>query len=168
MDKAYIVGVLFSSLFIVFTVLLQLHHPLATLLQDRDDGYFGPGLTCSEALANFSDWGNEEFAVESALIKNMSAGDCEVPPTGFKSWEEGVVTTLSPKVQKRCSKLFKGDKFSAIQVKSQLKHWKNSVGDEEVLEKTKKCSFGSFLFPVSFQIEGKIICCFVFLEMRFT
>ena len=71
---------------------------------DPDDDFLVPGMKCHEALSNWGNARDEEVPV-------VSANNCEVSLAGFKSWKEGVVTTLSPRINRNCSKLFVGRRF---------------------------------------------------------
>lgn len=66
---------------------------------------------------------------------------CTIPPGGFKSWNQGVVTVLKPILQRNCSKLFAGDRNESERIKTESKSWKNSLSDTEFLQRTRNCSW---------------------------
>ena len=64
---------------------------------------------------------------------------CWLPPSGYKAWGAGVVTTLLPKVERNCTKLFAGDELEVKRVNKSLENWESSVSDEDLLHKTRDC-----------------------------
>ena len=67
---------------------------------------------------------------------------CEVPPTGFKAWNDGVVTVVKPvNLLRNCSKIFSGDKEEINKVVTQSARWKNALTDKELLKRTENCSW---------------------------
>jgi hypothetical protein len=66
---------------------------------------------------------------------------CVVPRGGYKAWKQGVVTLLRPVIRRNCTKLFAGDKEEAERIKKESKSWKNSLSDDEFLERTRNCSW---------------------------
>ncbi len=59
----------------------------------------------------------------------------------FNPWRKGIVTTLQPAIPRNCNKLFEGDHTEVSVVRSELKLWKNSLADSQVLQLTSNCSW---------------------------
>lgn len=59
----------------------------------------------------------------------------------FKSWSQGVVTVLSPVLERNCSRIVQGDKEEIARVKTQKAQWKNSLSYEKLLLLTANCSW---------------------------
>ena len=66
---------------------------------------------------------------------------CEVPEGGYKAWNDGVVTTVSPIINRSCIKLFEGDTKEAERVKAQSKKWTNALTDDAFLRTASSCSW---------------------------
>ena len=66
---------------------------------------------------------------------------CAIPPGGYKSWKQGVVTVLKPIIQRNCTKLFAGDKVEAERIKQESESWMNALSNNEFLERTRNCSW---------------------------
>ena len=66
---------------------------------------------------------------------------CEVPPSGFKAWQSGVVTTLQPVLERNCSRVLAGHTEETGRIGEQSRTWKNALSDEELLNKTRNCSW---------------------------
>ena len=66
---------------------------------------------------------------------------CWLPPSGYKAWGAGVVTTLLPNVERNCRKLFARDKHEVTKVKEGLKIWKNAVSDSSMLLQMRNCTW---------------------------
>ena len=48
---------------------------------------------------------------------NRTAGGCKLPPGGYKYWNRGVVTVLTPEVHPNCTLLFGGDELEVYRIK---------------------------------------------------
>ena len=64
---------------------------------------------------------------------------CWLPPSGYKAWGAGVVTTLLPKVERNCTKLFAGDEPETRRVKEDLETWEDETSEEDLLYKMRDC-----------------------------
>ena len=68
-----------------------------------------------------------------------SLNHCNV--TGLKSWENGLVTLLQPRIKANCEALRTGDEEEFKIVKKQLQTWVSAESDEEYLESLNNCSY---------------------------
>ena len=66
---------------------------------------------------------------------------CHVPPGGYRGWNNGVVTVVTPEVYVNCSKVIFGDEEEVERLKNVTTHWKNDVSDEDVLQRVQNCSW---------------------------
>ena len=67
---------------------------------------------------------------------------CEIPLSGFKAWNNGVVTVIkSVNLPRNCSKIFSGDKEEIKKVLAQSAKWENVLTDKELLKRTENCSW---------------------------
>ena len=66
---------------------------------------------------------------------------CLRPPSEFRAWRDGVVTPLTPVIQRNCSKLFAGNHEETARVKEKMASWKNPVSDEELLKNSSDCAW---------------------------
>ena len=71
------------------------------------------------------------------------------------SWNRGVITSIAPAIKKNCSKLFQGDVEEISFVQRQLKYWKQSVSDEQLVIQLKNCSFVRNEFLHSYYVSSK-------------
>ena len=67
-----------------------------------------------------------------------SRNHCNV--SGFKSWENGLVTLLQPRIKTNCEALRKSDERELKSVKKQLQTWVSAESDEGFLESLNNCS----------------------------
>jgi hypothetical protein len=65
---------------------------------------------------------------------------CQPPASGFKAWKDGVVTVLSPLLERNCTKLFAGDEEEILRIGKSGK-WKNTLTDGELLRQTASCGW---------------------------
>ena len=65
---------------------------------------------------------------------------CEVPFSGFRSWNDGVVTTLEPVIPRNCSKLFNRSLHDVITTIANNRNWKSGSTDLDILRMTSNCS----------------------------
>ena len=68
-----------------------------------------------------------------------SLNHCNV--TGLKSWENGLVTLLQPRIKANCEALRTGDEEELEIVKKQLQTWVSTESVEESLESLNNCSY---------------------------
>ena len=66
---------------------------------------------------------------------------CVVPQGGYKAWMQGVVTLLRPVIKRNCTKLFAGDREEGERIKKESRSWRNTLSDDEFLERTHNCSW---------------------------
>jgi hypothetical protein len=66
---------------------------------------------------------------------------CEVPKGGYKAWNDGLLTTVSPVIDRKCIRLFEGDSKEAERVKEQSKKWANALPDDAFLKRASSCSW---------------------------
>ena len=66
---------------------------------------------------------------------------CEIPPTGFKSWHNGKVTTLHPAIVANCSEIFLGNKSEINETLAKNKAWKNSLTDTKLFHMSGNCTW---------------------------
>ena len=67
---------------------------------------------------------------------------CLVPEGGgFKAWEKGKVTVLSPELPVDCLKVLAGDLEEIGRINRTLSTWKNALSDQEMLYKAHNCSW---------------------------
>ena len=72
----------------------------------------------------------------------LAFNTCKIPLSGFKAWNDGVVTVVKPvNLQRNCSKIFSGDKEEIKKVVTLSARWKNALPDKELLKKTENCSW---------------------------
>ena len=65
---------------------------------------------------------------------------CEVPLSGFRSWNDGVVTTLKPVISRNCSRLFDNSPHDINLTLASNLDWNNSLSDSDILHMTSNCS----------------------------
>ena len=65
---------------------------------------------------------------------------CEVPLSGFRSWNDGVVTALKPVIKRDCKKLFDRSLQNIYQLREINRGWRNSLTDLDILRITSNCS----------------------------
>ena len=78
--------------------------------------------------SQFNNWLSENIHPElkpknSNLSKTSINSGCKVPPGGFKSWNNGVVTKLTPDIRANCTLFFNGDKFEIERVQNASHAW---------------------------------------------
>ena len=61
--------------------------------------------------------------------------------SGYKAWNQGVITTIYPPVEKNCSKLLAGEKEESEKVKLATKGWKSGVSYNQLLQLSRNCSW---------------------------
>ena len=66
---------------------------------------------------------------------------CWLPPSGYKAWGAGVVTTLLPKVERNCTKLIAKDEKEIKAVNASLRLWKNPASDRSLLPSMGNCTW---------------------------
>ena len=76
--------------------------------------------------------------LQSSISRWSSRNHCNV--TGLKSWENGLVTLLQPRIKANCEALRKGDERELIMVKKQLQTWVSAESDKGFLESLNNCS----------------------------
>ena len=64
---------------------------------------------------------------------------CWTPPSRLQAWRTGVVTLLTPLIQRDCGKLYAGDKDEFVRVKEQLESWENPVTDTIFYQDSFNC-----------------------------
>ena len=79
--------------------------------------------------------------LKNALPTDKPQTQCEIPASGFKGWNEGVVTTLEPEVIRNCTKIYKGDEQEIASVHANNLKWNNSLADEELLQRSLNCTW---------------------------
>ena len=67
-----------------------------------------------------------------------SRNHCDV--TRVKSWKNGMVTLLQPRIEANCTALRTGDEGELRTVKKRIRTWVNSESDEEFLKTLSNCS----------------------------
>ena len=65
---------------------------------------------------------------------------CEVPLSGFRSWNDGVVTTLEPVIPRNCSRLFNRSLHDVTTTITRNRNWKSGSTDLDILRMTSNCS----------------------------
>ena len=65
---------------------------------------------------------------------------CEVPSSGFRSWNDGVVTTLKPVIPRNCSRLFNRSLHDVTTTIANNRNWKSGSTDLDILRMTSNCS----------------------------
>ena len=65
---------------------------------------------------------------------------CEVPLTGFRSWNDGVVTTLEPVIPRNCSRLFNRSLHDVTTTIANNRNWKSGSTNLDILRMTSNCS----------------------------
>ena len=75
---------------------------------------------------------------QSSPNARSSQNHCNV--TGMKSWENGLVTLLQPRIKASCEALRKGNERELKRVKKQLQTWVSAESDEGFLESLNNCS----------------------------
>ena len=79
-----------------------------------------------------------QYTPQSSQNSWSSQNHCNV--TGLKSWEDGLVTLLQPRIKANCEALKTGDERELKKVKKQLQTWVSTESDEEYLESLNNCS----------------------------
>ena len=105
--------------------------------------YFSLLSPCHGAASSLV--GAHNFLVQSGKHVSQSSPNswssrnhCNV--TGMKSWENGLVTLLQPRIKARCEALRTGDERELKRVKKQLQTWVSAESDEGFLESLNNCS----------------------------
>ena len=62
---------------------------------------------------------------------------CDV--SGIKSWSEGVVTALNPRIQANCDLMRQNNRQEIERVKKEIESWKSSESEEEWIESLSDC-----------------------------
>ena len=65
---------------------------------------------------------------------------CEVHLSGFRSWNDGVVTTLEPVIPRNCSRLFNRSLHDVTTTIANNCNWKSGLTDLDILCMTSNCS----------------------------
>ena len=91
---------------------------------------------------------------------------CTLPPGGYRSWNQGMVTLLTPAVTVNCSRVIEGDEDEISRVTNITKMWKNSLSDTDMLEKVKSCQwlreyFSNNLYNSKLELEFPLAFTFV-------
>ena len=76
--------------------------------------------------------------LQSGVSGWSSQNHCNV--TGFKSWENGLVTLLKPRIKASCMALRKGNERELIAVKKQLQTWVSAESDYIFFKSLNNCS----------------------------
>ena len=97
---------------------------------------------------------------------NFTVTSCEVPLNAFKSWEDGIVTTLKPLIHRDCKKILAGDQEEIERVQKEKNNWKNTLSDDNILQMTENCSqvvdyFQDNLFETKMEKDFPIAYMFV-------
>ena len=58
-----------------------------------------------------------------------------------EAWKTGIITALSPRVPKNCTKLFEGNEKEAEQVMKKANGWRNSLSDDDLLKMARSCTW---------------------------
>ena len=97
-----------------------------------------PSMIAPDSLSNSQ---NSAHVQSTSLLSQDDNNHCRLPQGGYKSWKQGIVTVLEPKIQRNCTKLFAGDREEAERVKNESASWKNSLSDSEFLQRTRNCTW---------------------------
>ena len=76
---------------------------------------------------------------QSSVSRWSRQNHCNV--TGLKSWENGLVTLLQPRIKANCDALRTGDERELKKVKKQLQTWVSTESDEEFFKNLNNCSY---------------------------
>lgn len=77
---------------------------------------------------------------------HLSSDQCARPSGGYSGWKIGLVTKLTPTINRNCSKLFAGDKTETLRIKEANGKWRNSLSDKRVAKLTQNCSWLQDIF----------------------
>ena len=90
---------------------------------------------------------NRRFLEEVAKLRARGGGltvelpaICKVPLSGFRSWNDGVVTTLEPVIPRNCSRLFNRSLRDVTTTIANNRNWKSGSTDLDILRMTSNCS----------------------------
>ena len=97
-----------------------------------------PSMIAPDSLSNSQ---NSAHIQSTSLLSQDDNNHCRLPQGGYKSWKQGMVTVLEPKIQRNCTKLFAGDRKEAERVKNESASWKHSLSDSEFLQRTRNCTW---------------------------
>ena len=92
-------------------------------------------------------------------------GTCEITFTA-KSCNTCVLTRYRPELSARCDFLWNGDSKEVNRVKRLLKHWRNSISDEQFLKKLHNCTYVQDLLNDNFytsRVEIEFPIAFLFV-----
>ena len=74
-------------------------------------------------------------------VERQFLGKCEIPQSGFKAWNKGVVSTFQPEVNVSCSRVLSADQVELDRVKKVVGKWKNAISNEHFKTIVKNCSW---------------------------
>ena len=79
-----------------------------------------------------------QYATRSHSHHHGSLSYCNV--TSVKSWKNGIVTLLQPRIKANCTALRTGDEKELRTVKKRIQTWVNAESDKEFLKTLRNCS----------------------------
>ena len=79
-----------------------------------------------------------QYTPQSSISRWSSRNYCNV--TSLKSWENGLVTLLQPRIKANCEALRKGDERELKRVKKQLQTWVSAESDYIFFKSLNNCS----------------------------
>ena len=104
-------------------------------------------------VAAFSRSFDAKVSRYTPLPITTSASPCQLPPNGYKAWNQGQLTVIYPRVEKNCSKLIAGDRSEREKMGEVTKNWMSQHSDNNLMESSKDCSLLRDMFSDNLYIS---------------
>ena len=92
-----------------------------------------------------------QYTPKFSVSRWGSQNHCKV--TSSKSWENGLVTFLQPRIKANCETLRTGDERELKKVKKQLQTWVSVESDEEFFKNLNNCSYIVDVYSSNFYVS---------------